>query len=715
MFARAQHPQRFVAGALLVACAVVAFPSRAERVHVGPDTQLRLVEFAIVGDRTFSDDELKGQLAQRTLGKHPKWRGAFDFLPFVDALEPAPFDPVELQRDVVRLREFYRHAGFPATDVRYVLRPQPGQDAVNVVFQITEGHALALRAVKVVGPDGRALDAWLPANLLRSWRNCEKDLARERSRRMGEEQLQANARTVRGWFGDHGYPYVVVNFETAVDADQRAGEQILRVEPGSRARVRSIEVTGNQRVKTDAVSRMLPSQPGDWYSATEVADGQRQLMGLNLFHVAKVEVVGQPTDSLVDLRVHVEESKARLIGGEFGYLSDNGLTVRGEWEHRNFRGGARTLTVSAVAQTGVWAWEDDPEKLLRGSVALQQPRFLGPYISLVTTPYVEYRDDYRDRSWKTGFDGTLVYVRDAWLRTLSLKYGISVRRLLEYRSGTGGSYDFFDLVQAALDSLGERTYHSGFTLAATLGSQDHPVRPRRALLFRPSVEVTAPSPWNTAEFTKLDLTVNVQRPLARRTSFTGRLAGGRMYPFGDSRPTGSDVDDLERYLELRDYIFTAGGTGDVRGWDSRMLGPKFPDLYEDANTGRLLADRYTPIGGLARLAVDAELRTPFPFLPSPWGAHLFVDGGKVWAPGGAYVGEDDFDQERFSWAAGTGIHSDTPVGPVRLSFAYMLNPTALDVLKPQEFLDALAAGTLDQAHTAWNRRLRIHLSIGTGF
>jgi outer membrane protein insertion porin family len=405
------------------------------------------------------------------------------------------------------------------------------------------------------------------------------------------------------------------------------------------------------------------------------------------------------------------------LTGEAGYLSDAGLTLKGEWSSRNYFGGARNLTVSAVAQTGVWALEDDPEELLRGSVALTQPGVIGRYVALVTSPYLEYRDDYRDRSARVGFDATLVYLREAWLRSASLQYGISSRRVYEYRDGASADMSIFDLLSAAFDSLGERSNRSAITASLAIGRQDHPVRPNKLLMFRPSVEFTVPQGMNTAEYTRLDASVSMQQPLRSGVSFLGRVAAGHLYPHGKSIPQPDGTDALERFLELRDYTFTSGGTGDVRGWASRLLGPKVPDVIADSltQTSELRADRYVPVSGLARMTVSSELRLPFPGLSASWGTHVFLDGGKVWSSDARYGTGDLYDQERFFFSTGCGIDRDTPVGPVRLSAGWKLNPSALDVLEPQEFLDAVEAGTLGSVHTSWTRRVQVHLAIGTGF
>lgn len=706
-----------VLGAVVAGAAAGPTAAVAQRIHVGPDTQLRTVGFEFTRGQSFMASELRKQVAHPTIGKHPKLRNSFAWLPMVSPATPAPFDPLEFQRDVVRLRNFYGDAGFVGTRIGYEVRPRPGSDLLDARLIITEGEPLRLAMVAVVGPDSTPPVAWLPDELLPEWRTCLADLREAEGKRTGTSEVRALESTVLGWFRDHGYPFAAVKSAREVDAVANVLHLRVEVDPGPRARIGAVEVTGTQKVDPGVVRKTLPFAPGDWYSARQVSEGQRALVNLGLFHLAIAEVPPQPPGDTLAVRVRLEEGKTRLVTGEFGYLSDAGLTVKGEWTHRNFRGGARTLTLTAVGQTGLWAWEDDPERLVRGTLSLAQPGVIGRHTSLVASPYLEYRDDYRDLSQKVGFDGTLVHIRESWLRTLSLQYAISSRRVYEYRASSGGDLSLFELILAALDSLSERNNHSAFTLAATVGRQDHPVKPRRVALLRPSIEVTTPSGINTAEYTRLDVSATLLHPVRRRVSVWARAAAGRIYPFGNSIPRADGTDRLERYLELRDYTFTAGGTGDVRGWESRLLGPKVPDVLieTEGDTGSVYADRYVPVTGLARMTLSAELRLPFPKLSDAWASHVFLDAGRVWSPNENYIGEDVYDQERFFFSSGFGIDRDTPVGPVRLSLGYILNPSALDVLKPQEFLDAVENGTLGDARTAWNRRLHVHLTIGTGF
>ncbi len=63
---------------------------------------------------------------------------------------------------------------------------------------------------------------------------------------------------------------------------------------------------------------------------------------------------------------------------------------------------------------------------------------------------------------------------------------------------------------------------------------------------------------------------------------------------------------------------------------------------------------------------------------------------------------------RFS--TGTGISYLTPVGAVRLSLAYKLNPSTLDVRDAGDVLNALLQDRpIESVEPDWSRRLHLHL------
>ena len=168
-------------------------------------------------------------------------------LPLVPSPGRYGFDPVELQKDVVRLRQFYRRAGFARPHVDYDVRTNDPGTVVDVSYVVDEGPAAVLRSVQVVGPGGSApLD--LPDSLAASWREFEAGLAARRGQRFGEADLAAAQDSLVAWLHDHGYPFATVRSARAVDSLRQAVDVRLEASPGPLSRIGTITVEGNTSV-----------------------------------------------------------------------------------------------------------------------------------------------------------------------------------------------------------------------------------------------------------------------------------------------------------------------------------------------------------------------------------------------------------------------------------------------------------------------------------
>jgi outer membrane protein insertion porin family len=688
---------------------------------IRPDAQVGSVGFRFPGTQSFSEAELGAQIALRGRGSLYDVRRLLGELPLVPSPGRYGFDPVELQKDVVRLRQFYRRAGFARPHVDYDVRANDPGTVVDVSYVVDEGPAAVLRSVQVVGPGGSApLD--LPDSLTASWREFETGLAARRGQRFGEADLAAAQDSLVAWLHDHGYPFAAVRSARMVDSPQQAVDVRLEASPGPLSRIGTITVEGNTSVSDRVVLRQLPFRTGDPYSARTLAAARARLQAVDLLARAVVDVDSQPAaDSTLSVRIQVQETRRRLTLAEVGYVSEGaGLTGRVQWTDPNFTGGARSLTASVEAQSGAGAVGTEAEQLLRASLSLTQPYVFVPRLSLIVGPYAEYRNDLKDQSAAVGFNATLIY-RLAPLSSVALEYRFSARNIHEYHFGAVSTGDINLLELLALqyppliDSLGYNEDKSTITLSGSFASVDDLTDPRRGWVVRPSAKVTVPEPWSTAQFTRLDLSVSRFQPLGRNVVLAARVSAGRLFPFGKSVPSEGS-DPIFSFIHLRDESMTAGGTNDVRGWGDRMLGPKVPDVEANivgADTV-LTADQYVPIGALARLSGSVELRFPAPGMTPAWQTQVFLDAGRVWTP------DDRFSQAtllpentELRWSAGVGLSYQTPVGALGLSLGYKLNPSPLDLRDAGKVLDAFVAGQpIESAETDALSRLHLHFSFG---
>jgi outer membrane protein insertion porin family len=683
-----------------------------------PSAQLASVDFSFRTTQSFRVGDLEKRLVLRGRGSFYRTRRVLGKLPLIDQPSSQEFDPLELQKDVARLRRFYHESGFPRPEIDYEVKSNDDGGEARVTFVIEEGPAVKLRGLSIARPPG------LPDSVAGQWRGLEKDLASFRGERFGSVEGRTVEAKIVTFLSDRGYPDPAVRSTVTVDSTAGLADLAVQVQTGPRRRVGPITVDGNRSVTDRVVERELPFQSGDWLSASAMAEGRARVQQVNLFRQVTLTPEAATGDSVVPLRVSIGESRPRLSLAEIGYVSDGpGLTGRVQWTHPNFTGGARSLTASLEIQTGVASLDAQSERLLHAGLTLTQPYVFVRGLIGSVGPFFEFQDDYRDKSVSLGASASLVY-RLAALSSVTLQYRYRAREILEYRFGdvapsdldaqTSGTLNYL----AFLDSLGSSDDESTLTLSASLGKVDNVVNPRRGILLRPSVAVTFPAAISTASFVRLDLTTSAYEPLGRDLVVAGRLSVGRLLPYGKSIPAPGEDPAIE-FIHLRDESMTAGGTDDVRGWDSRMLGPKLPDV-ETSIRGTdtvLVADRYSPIGALARLTGSLELRFPAPGLSSNWGAHVFLDGGSVWTPDERFSLSPFLPaQTDFRFATGGGLSYLTPVGAIRMSLAYKLNPSDLDLRDAGEVLDAAVAGApLSSVPTSWWRRLHLHLSIGLAF
>jgi outer membrane protein insertion porin family len=689
-------------------------------IGIGASTEVHRITFDFQGEHRLTEPELRSQLALTERPGMIFLHKILGWFPLVGPVGAHPFDPLELQRDVVRLRNLYQRNGYLRAQVHYDVRFDADKDLVDITYHLQEGDPLLLHALRFVGPGDGPVS--LAPELADPWARFTT-LEREERGRFGEGERQGLADRTSRWLRNRGYPFATVEANALVDTAANRTDVTVVVRPDLRARVREIAVTGNRQVPARQFSRQLPVSRGDWYNAGRLEQGRQQLAQLSAVRLALLNVPRTgANDSGVVVNLRVAENPPYLVRGDAGLVSTGGLTGNVEWTNRTFLGGLRTLTVAATAQTGLVALETPAEQRYRLALTAFQPYVGTRLLSAAGGPFIEYRDDLRDRSEALGFTGTLVYATSP-LRSVSLGYTISHRKVLDYAFGAGlDPIEYLPILNladsAAVGSLGTTINRSLVTLQGSWGRLDQFANPRKGYVLRPKVEVTLPG-FNTSEYLLLDLGGTTFLPLPGQLGLTFRAGAGRIFPYGKTLLGIGDESPFVSLLRLRDVTFTAGGTRDVRGWGSQLVGPKLPEVRLEEHDGvdTFVADRYTPVGGLARATASAEVHAPVPGLSDKWDAFVFLDGGRVWTPDDRFsLDAGELDQDKYYFGTGLGLAYETVVGAVQVALGYKLNPSPLDLRDPGDVLAALSEGRpIDDLPTSWWRRLQLHFSIGATF
>jgi outer membrane protein insertion porin family len=349
---------------------------------------------------------------------------------------------------------------------------------------------------------------------------------------------------------------------------------------------------------------------------------------------------------------------------------------------------------------------------------MRQPFVFHRHVEGLLRPFGEYRDEIRDRSVESGIETSVLYRRGSG-RTITFRYALTNRWILD--AGPGGPIgvggDLVDVI-AGLDTLDLDRRTSSLSLITRWGRGLDLARNRPGWTLQGTAEIAGPAGLSTVQYGKLGVEAGGELPLGRGFTISGWTGAGRLFPYGSSIPAEDGSDRLETYLRLRDATLTAGGPQDVRGWGRELLGPKIPDFRVNEEEGRLRADDYLPLGGLAQWTGSLQVEAPFPLLGRPHGIHVFLDGGRVWTPDDRFLpsteplvpGELD-DEVRFG--TGIGVSFATPVGPIQLDLGYKLNPSPLDLRDPGEVARAIDAGEpLESVREHGIKRWHLHLSMG---
>ena len=718
---------------------------------VNDSTSVGDLRFRYVDTRTLEPAQLEMQIAMKAPGFFESgWRKAvFGWLPFFGGGGLYPFSPVELQKDVVRLERYYRRNGFPQPEVDYLARLDTTANAVSILFNVQEGPPLLIDSVLFAGPGGRPAFEQIEPRLQNNWVAFRNRIAQGRDERLTDLRLIQLQDEVLNWLRERGYAFADVSAEARVDSAALRADVRIKMNAGPQATYGPIVVQGAESVRDAVVLRELPFRTGEPYSQSELTEGQRQVFGLDLFQLAAVDVadtLSRRDDGVVGVRVLVAETDPRVITGFTGYSSAGGLTGSAQWSHRNFFGGARAFTASLLGQTGLGAVGQDAQVQYEARLSFRQPYLFNRYLSGSVEPFARYQDDVIERATQYGVTANLLYQRGP-LQALTLSPTFSTR--------TVGS-DAVSLTDPSTFLPGDAfsISRTQLRLSGVLGRVDDPLNPRSGFIVRPAA-TAAGLVLSDVSYGAASVTAVGFLPFGRRMGVVARVTGGALFPFGGTS-TATPFD----YLALRDALYFAGGTTDVRGWASNLLGPKFIDfvsidttvVFEEVEAEGFedpVAEyyrtrygvRFRPVGAEAKTSASLQLNLPLPLGPQ-WGASVFADAGRVWSPAeGLYalfenanadsLGFPDLpdlaqqfrrDAPALRVGAGAGLQYLTAVGYVSLALGVKLNPSYFDLREPIEVFRAADIEDLDpglpdfeRAPAHWTKRLQVHLSIGQRF
>ncbi len=605
---------------------IVSTVSPLERNRVALDIEIsegltaRIKQINIIGNQAFEDDEL---LDEFQLGV-PAW---YEFFSSKDK-----YSKQAISGDLEKLRSYYLDRGFIDFKINSTqVSITPDKKDIYITVVLSEGEIFTLSDIKLAGDLELSQQELFPLIHLR------------RGQVFSRKQVTASAERLTSRYSDAGYAFANINSIPDIDQEKRQVTITFFVDPGKRAYVRRINISGNTQTKDVVVRRELRQMESAWFSGEKVRLSRERLQRLGYFGEVNIETpaVAGLTDQ-VDVGIHVEERASGSLSAGIGYSQTQGLLFNASITQDNFIGTGKRVSAGF-----------DTSKANR--------RLILAY----TNPY--YTINGISRGFELSFRQTdfaelniSSYSTD--LSRLGMNFGIPVteydrlRFSLAYQDtkfflGSSPSQVIIDFEQ----ENGDHFIDYELLTSWIRDNRDRAIFPNRGALQNLSLQTNLPSS---------DL--QYYRIRYRHTRYFS-LTKSIILKFNADLGYGDGYGEDEDLPFFRNFY--AGGIGTVRGFESNSLGPQ--DEFGNA------------LGANTKITGQMELLFPPPgdTFRDSMRLGLFLDAGNVFdlSDGG------DIDTDEFRASTGVMLSWMSPVGPLSFSLGYPLKSRDEDKLELFQF------------------------------
>lgn len=567
--------------------------------------QMRIAKVLVEGNQAFSDARIRKILKT----KRRRW------------FRPGVYDEKVLEEDLERVLAFYRTHGYQDIQVSKTVYRDPSGRGLLVHLTLEEGLQ---HRVGQVALEGTVL---FPEREIRSVVRLKPGAV------YSDETLQEDLRLIKQYYGDRGYIRADIAPDPQLDPDTKRVNLTYHITERELVSINRIDIQGNLRTKDVVVRRELRVYPGEPFNGVKIRKSIDRLYNLGYFEEVNVETAPTAVADREDLIVKVKESKTGSFSFGGGFSSVDRLVGLIQLEQRNFD------WRNIPNFTG--AGQDLRLKVELGSVrrffdlSFTQPWVFGHPVSFGIDLYNRTR--LRSRSLGLGYGeeqqggGVRLGREFADLVHVDLTYNL-------FRT------EISDVVgEASADLKAEEGRNTISKIGASVAwdSRDNRFDPTRGGFAFVSADLAGSVVGGDKEFWRLQSGGSYYVPHLDRFVCESRIRAGLVDAYSDS----SEVPIFERFF--------GGGSGTVRGFRERRVGPRDPRSND-------------PIGGEATLLATLEevltIIKDERDRPMVKGA-AFLDVGNVWRR------VDEFG-ESFKAGVGVGARVNTPIGPLRLDVGF---------------------------------------------
>jgi len=587
------------------------------------------------GNQAFSDDELKDNM-----NTTEAW-----IIPFTSH---GRLDPDVLTNDTTLLSSLYYDHGFVDHKIDEPIILTRGE-GLEVVIRIQEGQRYRVGAVKLGGDLGSA-----PNTLL-------DDVTLTSGQIFRRSRLLNDVTALQQRYADRGFAFAEVSPDTSFDPADRLVNVTYMIKRGPPVFFDQVKIAGNVKTRDKVIRRELEVAEKGRFSSARIRESRNALLRTGFFKDVTVSTEKSEKKDEVDLLVKVEEAPTGTFSVGAGYSTASAFSFRTSLEERNLFGTGRRVSANLVLS------KTDQEVVL----GLVEPRVLGSRADLgfdvfhTTAEYASWTN--RRSGFATRISAPLRYVRLPYFgrradvhRVVGPEAEPGFSILDHLHGGIGYTLSRSKITDVDDDAPSSiepgKSLTSAITPRLSYDTRNHFFVPTEGTRSVMSVKLAGLG--GDTRFMRSDASLSWYYPIFKNfewgENFAVRLGGRIGY---GATWTDSELPLFERYF--------AGGINSVRGYEYRTLGPR--ECPRDAPD----CDDPEAIGGNKQLILKTELH--FPILDQ-WGFRgaVFLDQGQAFGP------SQNIRLEDLKRSLGLAMQWQSPIGPVKLSWAFPLNADPSD-------------------------------------
>lgn len=570
-----------------------------------------------VGNRIMDDETLQDQMQLTTSG----WMSWYT--------KSNLYSREKLAADIEAIRSYYLNNGYLDFKVDSVqVSIAPNKQDIFITINMTEGEQYHITGVELTG------------DMLGLQKDLEQLIEVEPGSIYNAEVINTASTAITDKLSSLGYAFATARPTPVVTGNNEA-KVIYTIDPGRRAYVRHVNISGNSKTQDEVIRREVRQYEAAWFDSEAVKLSRDRIDRLGFFDSVTVDPKPVPgTRDQVDLEVVVKERPTGSINLGAGFSTSDGVILSAGFAQNNIFGTGKSVSaeVNTSDSTRTYALSltepyITPEGISR-SIDLYDRRVDMDELDLAND--LEYETRGAAVSWGIPFtEYDRVFLGAKFENTIVDAGSRAPRRYKQY-----------------VDDFGDSPKAVAATIGWSRDSRDNALAPTRGTYQRLSGEVTLPV--MDLRYYRASYQLQHYWPVTRdlTLAFNGEVGygdswGGKEYPFFKN--------------------FYAGGIGSVRGYENSSLGPKDNSYGGEGDSA----------GGNASLNFSVEMLMPLPGADRTLRWFTFFDGGWVW---GDSYGENGRVEDKMGislsdlrYSVGVGVAWISPLGPLKFSIAAPIN------------------------------------------